>query len=93
MRAVRADGWKLIWGSDGRHELFDVRADPGEAADVAATQPERVRTMTALLGARLSRLAGRPFSLDAEPPPAEVGGFLAPDAAIRDRLRSLGYVR
>jgi len=41
------DGWTLIWGSDGRHALYDVRSDPGETVDRAAENPARVGEMAA----------------------------------------------
>lgn len=41
--ALRTGDWKLIqYYESGRHELFDVRADPGESHDLATAQPERV---------------------------------------------------
>lgn len=41
--AIRAGEWKLIqYYEDGRHELFNLVADPGEQQDLAAAQPERV---------------------------------------------------
>ncbi len=44
--AVRRGDWKLIeWLEDGRVELFDVRADPGERNDQAAREGERVERL------------------------------------------------
>ncbi len=41
--AAISDGhYKLITGSDGRSELFDLRRDPGELNDVAPENPELV---------------------------------------------------
>jgi arylsulfatase A-like enzyme len=37
LRALRHDGWKYIWSSDGREELYDLTSDPGEARDLALT--------------------------------------------------------
>jgi len=34
LRSVRRGDMKLIWGSDGRHELYDVSSDPGELNDL-----------------------------------------------------------
>lgn len=33
LRTVIRDQMKLIWASDGRHELFDLEADPAEATN------------------------------------------------------------
>lgn len=44
--AIRAGDWKLIQHyEDGHHELFDLAQDPGEAHDLAASQPERVMAL------------------------------------------------
>src|SRR2546426_6389603 len=44
--ALRQDGWKIQWGSDGRHTLYHVAEDPGETIDLAASEPERLKEMT-----------------------------------------------
>jgi len=41
--AVRSKNWKLIqYYEDGRHELFDLDADPGETRNLADAEPDRV---------------------------------------------------
>jgi len=92
LRSIRSDGWKLIWGSDGRHELYHVDVDPGETQNLAAAEPERVAQLTARLETRLTELGGRPFRLADEPPPAGAEGFAGVDDATRRALESLGYV-
>jgi arylsulfatase A-like enzyme len=48
--AVRVGSYKLLESfEDGKAELYDLAADPGEARDLAAAQPERVREMKKLL--------------------------------------------
>jgi hypothetical protein len=50
--AVRLENWKLIEQyEDGRAELYDVAADPGEQADLAAREPGRVAAMRGKLAA------------------------------------------
>jgi arylsulfatase len=45
-RAVRDGQWKLVAkGAAGAWELYDIIADRTETKDLAASQPERVRTM------------------------------------------------
>jgi len=43
-RAIRQDKWKLLWLCEphgpGRWQLYDVKTDPGETNDLAATQPK-----------------------------------------------------
>jgi len=61
--AVRRGDWKLIeWFEDGRTELFNLAADPGEAHDLATAEPDRTASLLAELrawrqqvGARLPR--------------------------------------
>jgi arylsulfatase A-like enzyme len=44
-RKVRTLDYSFIWSSDGRHELYDLQADPGELHDLAADQPEVVANL------------------------------------------------
>jgi len=68
---------KLIVTVDGRRLLFDLRADPGEAHDVAAARPRLVDELgAALAGSAASRPSGVPAT---------------PNAAVRERMRALGY--
>ena len=59
-RAVRQGDWKLIRfhhdgpGQQDRLELYNLREDPGEAKDLAAQQPERVRALDALIAKHLA---------------------------------------
>lgn len=47
--AIRKGRWKLIdFYDDGHQELYDLAADPGEKADLSATQPARKAEMLAL---------------------------------------------
>ena len=94
LRALRrADGWKLIWSSNGRHELYDLAADPHERSDRAAAEPARVAELTRRLEARLAEQAGRPFDFASEPAPERGAGFEGLDEETREQLESLGYVK
>ena len=45
--AVRAGDWKLLeYFEDGRRELFQLRDDPTEMQDLAATMPEKVAELS-----------------------------------------------
>ena len=47
---IREGKWKLIeWAEDGSAELFDLAADPGEATDISAKHPDRVKALRASL--------------------------------------------
>ena len=63
-----------------RKQLYDLESDPGETRDVSREFPEREAELRRLR----ARLAGR----DALP----VGERVEIDAAVREQLRSLGYV-
>ncbi len=45
LRALREDTFKLLMEGDGAPELYDVNADPGEAANLAAQAAERTERM------------------------------------------------
>jgi arylsulfatase A-like enzyme len=48
--AVRHGDWKLLeYLEDGRVELYNLKGDPGETADLADREPDRVRTLRARL--------------------------------------------
>ncbi len=85
IRSLRVGPHKLIWGSDGKHELYDVSADPGETRDLWAAEPEVAQA----LQRRLDRLVE-------EHAVAPAGGS-APDRVVdpdvENSLRELGYVR
>ncbi|MEN9404395.1 MAG: hypothetical protein RL091_3098 [Verrucomicrobiota bacterium] len=52
--ALRKGDWKLI-ETPSRPELYNLRADPGEAHDLAAAEPDRVKALTALLAAERAK--------------------------------------
>ena len=70
--AIRSGDLKLIeWFEDGRLELFDLAADPGESVDLAAERPDDVRRLAAALaGWRLGIDAVMPRSNPEHEPPA-----------------------
>ena len=63
-------------------ELYDLVADPGEATNLYARNPERARALEALLRDRLAQLAARGSAEER----------IALDAGARQRLQALGYV-
>jgi len=82
LRSLHEGNWKLIWGTDGRHELYDVEKDPLETTDLVTQLPAQAQAMEARLQALLD---GMPKVGDAE----ETGEL---DAETRDQLRALGYI-
>jgi arylsulfatase A-like enzyme len=81
-RALRGLVWqehKLVEGA--RHELYDLRRDPGEEHDLAADDPERVAALR-------RRLEG----MRADGGDASWASPRALDAADRSQLEALGYL-
>jgi len=53
--AIRAGDFRLVhFYEDGTSELYDLRNDPGEAADLAAADPARTAALKARLDAWLA---------------------------------------
>ena len=48
---MRTDRYKLIRGSDGSLELYDVQQDPFESQDLSATEPKIVKELGIVLDA------------------------------------------
>lgn len=84
IRAIQVGPDKLIWGSDGKHELYDMSRDPGEAEDLIDRAPERARDLEARLDEIVGRLE-RPITQPQEP-------LSEMDEAALARLRALGYL-
>jgi len=83
LMSLFAGSLKLIEGSDGRRELYDLASDPGESADLAPHDSVRVADLARVLANVRSALGRR------------AGDAAAPalDAETREELRSLGYIQ
>ena len=90
LRALETDGLRLIWSSDGRHELYDTHADPGEERNLFGARPELAREMLARLARTVDEYGGERQS----PMPGPAGLDSGPDldSEAREALRALGYV-
>lgn len=85
LRSIELDDYKLIWGEDGRHELFDLSVDPGERTNLFRLERERAAEL-------LDRLGQWVESAEREP----LAGGEPPDRAAfspqeRERLAAIGY--
>ena len=49
LRAIRTDEYKLVRGSDGAVELYNLDVDPREVANVAKTRPDVVEQLSSTL--------------------------------------------
>jgi len=83
LRAYRSGAYKLIWASDGRHELYDIAADPGELVNLYTTDAARARALLSELDGFLAKL--QQWQPSAEEPEHR----LTPEE--RARLAGLGY--
>ena len=82
LRAHYRDRHKLIWSSDGRHELFDRVADPREQNDLRDADSRLFREMIDSLEAQVSTLNH----------PPDAGELPEMGDDMRRRLTALGYV-
>jgi arylsulfatase A-like enzyme len=83
LRALVAGDRKLIWSSDGAHELYDFVGDRAESRNLVGAQPEVAARLIAQLDGVVQALAPR-FA-------APAGGEALSDEQRR-RLESLGYI-
>lgn len=82
LRMIRTPQHKLIWASDGRHELYDLQADPDETRNVLDGRPELFARLAQQLEAWHAQL-GRAPQTHAAP---------AFEPQVVERLRALGYL-
>jgi hypothetical protein len=80
MRAVLRFPHKLLWYADHPSRLFDLRVDPHERIDIAATSPRVVAELERALPPRY-----RPRETLARP-------HVGPNPRFLDELRALGYL-
>lgn len=84
LKAIRLDGFKYIWASDGRCELYNIVQDPGESQDLSGANPAKVEELHSKLWdwhEQHSSRVKRSGSVEVDV-----------DAATVERLRSLGYI-
>lgn len=85
LRAVRTNTHKFIWSSNGRHELYDITADPGETRNIVNLDVRRAAEMEGMLDDWLA-------SFHRTEPEAAYAVEDTADDRVFERLRELGYV-
>jgi arylsulfatase A-like enzyme len=93
LRALFDRNQKLIWGEDGRHELYDLKRDPHELNDLTAWAPRR-EVMLKLLASIFSGIDCFDPETDATPPGEDDprDSMTAEERAERSHmLEQLGY--
>jgi arylsulfatase A-like enzyme len=87
-RAVIVGETKLIWGSDGKHELYDLGSDPGERQNLI-DDPQYAATAQELLALHDDLVTRYDLGLKRGSPTDES----ELDESTRQKLKSLGYVQ
>ena len=82
MTSVLRDGWRLIHRGDGRHELYDLGADPNEERDLAAAEPARLAELVGIVEDWRARALPHPSTEKLEK---------RDEAIVEKRLQDLGY--
>ncbi len=85
LRALIDARYKYIWASDGRHELFDLAADPLETRNLLASRSEVTNALADELARRYAALRHCIVSNDSAQPHAHT-------PTERDMLEALGYL-
>jgi len=74
--AIREGDWRLVeFHTDGRLELYDLAADPGETHDLAAEEPERAAAMRERLRGLLGSVEAQMPTPNPDYDPEAPGGF------------------
>jgi len=95
LRSIESDGLRLIWSSDGTHELYDLAADPAEERNLAGAPrlAERERALRGRLDAFVAESGGpRPLPEGARRLAEPEGAFRDLDPESAELLRELGYL-
>jgi arylsulfatase A-like enzyme len=95
LRSIETDGLRLIWSSDGRHELFELAEDPDERRNLHGEPrlAEREHALHGRLAAFVESAGGpRPLPDPAQRPAELEGAFEDLDPASAELLRELGYL-
>lgn len=86
-RVIRSGDMKFVWGSDGHHELYDIRRDPTESTNMIEDQPDVAKDLHDRLMSwweQQPKYVPPPESNDPNSGRSEVLDF--------ERLKSLGYI-
>lgn len=89
IRSITVGGAKLVWGGDGRHEFFDLDADPGEVVNLLDREGSAGEAQA--LEQRLAEIVRR-LESEMKVVPASVRADEL-DEDTREALRSLGYLQ
>jgi len=85
LKSIQVGPLKLIWASDGKHELYDLSLDPGEEMNLVELTgyQTQLTELEQRLHRELERFADTPLQADTFEPD--------PDSETRRALREIGY--
>ena len=95
LRSIESDRLRLIWSSDGAHELYDLAVDPAETRNLTGDPrfAMRERGLRAGLEAFVAESGGpRPLPEGARRQGEPRGAFKDLDSESAEMLRELGYL-
>jgi len=95
LRSIESDGLRLIWSSDGAHELYDLTTDPNEARNITGDPrfADRERELHTRLEVFVAEAGGpRPLPGGAKYSEPARGAFGDLDPESVELLRELGYL-
>lgn len=84
LRAIRREGYKYIWTSDGQPELYDLTIDSGETNNLVNQKTPLAKELQAQLDKWLTSIQ--------KLSPAQQPAANIDDAVVTQRLRDLGYL-
>jgi arylsulfatase A-like enzyme len=84
IRSILVNRHKFIWGSDGRHELYDTASDPGEKRNLIDEEPEVAKQLATRLDGLIERYRNNK--------PAATPSEIDMDPETQKNLRELGYI-
>jgi len=89
LRSITVEDAKLVWGGDGRHELFNLAADPGELVNLLDLEAG-VRELDALEQRLAETVSALEDEIKITPESVRTDEL---DGETREALRSLGYLQ
>ena len=86
-KSVVLGDWKLILGSDGKKELYNLGVDPVEEKNLAVSEPKRLADLEAEIGHWREGLVHYDPSLRTEEDTPKVDSDM-----MKEQLKMLGYL-
>ena len=91
--AIRLGDWKLIEWFEGKTELFNLANDISEKTDLAAQEPERVKTMLAQLKTWQADVGAKFPTPNPAYDPAKPNGRGAAESVIKPKAKGKGKAK